>query len=268
VLLDAREFQQDAEFTTTVCIVGARPAGITLARVLNGAGCPVVLLEAGGERLEADTQALYAGQSVGLPYYPLELSRLRYLGGTTNHWTGWCRPLDPIDFERRAWVPDSGWPLSRAELEPYYAKAQVVVGSSGPLTTRPRAGRRARVRRSFRSIRRSRPRSSGSSARRPSSGSATARIWRARVTSGPSCTRTGRSGDVRERGASHDRARRDARGPAHHRAPAGAGAGARRDRERPPPARRGEGHPGGLGNRHDVVGRYFMEHPHANRGWS
>ena len=40
------------------------------------------------------------------------------------HWGGWCRPLEPIDFEQRAWVPYSGWPITRATLEPYYPLAQ------------------------------------------------------------------------------------------------------------------------------------------------
>src|SRR5262249_45134843 len=34
-----------------------------------------------------------------------------------------CAPFDPIDFERRDCVPDSGWPISRADLDPYYARA-------------------------------------------------------------------------------------------------------------------------------------------------
>jgi choline dehydrogenase-like flavoprotein len=132
VLLDARDLPDDTQLAPTVCIVGAGAAGITLARALRGSGFATVLLEAGGFELEADTQELYGGASVGLPYYRLDFTRLRYLGGTTNHWTGWCRPLDPIDFEARSWVPNSGWPLSRSELDPYYGRAQEVV-ELGPL---------------------------------------------------------------------------------------------------------------------------------------
>jgi len=33
------------------------------------------------------------------------------------------RPLDPWDFEKRDWIPNSGWPFGLKELEPYYAKS-------------------------------------------------------------------------------------------------------------------------------------------------
>jgi choline dehydrogenase-like flavoprotein len=69
-------------------------------------------------------QDLYRGEIVGLPYFPLEAARLHYFGGTTNHWAGLCSPLDPIDFEQRDWVPHSGWPIRREDLDPFYARAQ------------------------------------------------------------------------------------------------------------------------------------------------
>ena len=50
-------------------------------------------------------------------------SRLRYFGGTTGHWGGNCGPLDALDFEERPWVPNSGWPFQKAELEKFYPKA-------------------------------------------------------------------------------------------------------------------------------------------------
>jgi choline dehydrogenase-like flavoprotein len=46
------------------------------------------------------------------------------LGGTTLVWGGWCAPLDELDFLRRDWVPHSGWPITRQELLPYYRRAQ------------------------------------------------------------------------------------------------------------------------------------------------
>ena len=48
---------------------------------------------------DAKVQALYTGSETGVAYTALDGGRLRYLGGSTNHWGGWCRPLDAIDFE-------------------------------------------------------------------------------------------------------------------------------------------------------------------------
>jgi choline dehydrogenase-like flavoprotein len=76
---------------------------------------------------DTKTQALYAGKVAGVAYLPLDASRMRYLGGSSNHWGGWCRPLDPIDFEKRAWVAYSGWPFAIKELQPYFKRAQALV---------------------------------------------------------------------------------------------------------------------------------------------
>ncbi|MGI8739997.1 MAG: hypothetical protein ACR2KU_10315 [Gammaproteobacteria bacterium] len=64
-----------------------------------------MLLESGGETSDAATQTLYAGENVGLDHVPLDAARSRFLGGSSNCWGGWCRPLDPIDFEARSWMP-------------------------------------------------------------------------------------------------------------------------------------------------------------------
>lgn len=120
---DARDVPRDATLQIPVCIAGGGAAGITLARRLAAAGIGVILLESGGFQLEEDTQALYDGEIGGEPYFPLSFSRLRFLGGSTNHWTGWCRPLDHADFKSRSWVPNSGWPITREDLDPYYRLA-------------------------------------------------------------------------------------------------------------------------------------------------
>ena len=44
-------------------------------------------------------------------------------GGTTGHWGGLCTPFDPLDFKVRPWVPHSGWPIDLDDLHPYYEKA-------------------------------------------------------------------------------------------------------------------------------------------------
>ena len=71
-----------ADFSTLqseVCIVGAGPAGITLAMELAEKGVDVVLLEGGGMAPpEPEGLDLYRGEISGRQY-PLRASRLRYL---------------------------------------------------------------------------------------------------------------------------------------------------------------------------------------------
>jgi choline dehydrogenase-like flavoprotein len=125
MLGDAREVPDGSVLDTDVCIVGAGPAGITIARELtmSSPSVDVTLLESGGLSFDASAQALNRGYNEGFPYYPLEITRLRFFGGTTNHWDGLCGPFDTIDFEPRDWIADSGWPLRRADLEPFYVRA-------------------------------------------------------------------------------------------------------------------------------------------------
>ncbi len=37
-------------------------------------------------------------------------------------------PLDPIDFEARYWVPNSGWPVDFDQMAPYYERARTLCG--------------------------------------------------------------------------------------------------------------------------------------------
>lgn len=124
MLIDfARQSDMDA-LGADVCIIGAGAAGITLARELLNKGHDVVLLESGGLDQEDELDDLMTGRVEGFPYYPLRESRLRFFGGTTSIWGGRCAQLDDIDFEQRSWVPYSGWPLNKTDLVPYYARAQ------------------------------------------------------------------------------------------------------------------------------------------------
>jgi choline dehydrogenase-like flavoprotein len=126
VLIDARTLDDGQRFDADLAIIGAGPAGITLARRFAGSATRICLIEAGGLDREPASQALYEGETVGLDY-PLASSRLRYFGGTSGHWGGYCRPLDSIDFEARDWIPLSGWPIDRSALDPYWEAASRAV---------------------------------------------------------------------------------------------------------------------------------------------
>ena len=123
MLIDTRFVANEADFDCDLCIVGAGPAGISIVERLRDSGLSIILLESGGFSLELPTQKLYRGEIHGQRYFRLDASRWRLFGGTSNRWGGWCRPLEPIDFERRDWLPHSGWPISADTLQPYTADA-------------------------------------------------------------------------------------------------------------------------------------------------
>lgn len=274
MFVDARSIEEGTDVDCDVCIVGAGPAGIAIARELDADGARVCLLESGGLKPDARTQDLNDGVSVGGRYKAsgveaadvVGFSRVRCLGGTTNHWGGWCRPLDRIDFEERPKVPGSGWPIDRDELDPHYDRAQKFC-QVGPSTyeadhwarrsrTRPlpvaapavsavyQISRPVRLGEVYApALRRSRRIRVMLHAIAVSlvANAAATRVERVRV-----ATLTGRRFDVRARrfvlaAGGIENARlllvsNDAR-------------------------------PRGLGNDHDLVGRYFADHPHALAGF-
>lgn len=124
---DARELEDGTLIEGDLCIVGAGAAGISMALEWVDTPHEVVLLEGGGFEVEAQMQDLYSGEIAGQPYFPLNAARLHAFGGTTGHWAGFCAPYDPIDFEARDWVPQSGWPIGREELDPFYQRAHRLV---------------------------------------------------------------------------------------------------------------------------------------------
>ncbi len=128
MLNDFNTCTDHADLAADICIVGAGAAGITLARALRGKGREILLLESGGADFEAVVQDLAAGEVTGFDYYPLVDSRLRFFGGTTAIWGGRSARLDAIDFQRRDWVADSGWPFGPETLAPYYAAAERSLG--------------------------------------------------------------------------------------------------------------------------------------------
>lgn len=123
---DARTISDGENLNSDICIVGGGVAGMSLALALRNRGLRVLLLESGGEEYDPDVQALYEGEIVGRDYYDLDTTRLRLLGGTSNHWGGRCTHLNPIDFEERSWVPDSGWPIDKSSFDPYYEQAHAL----------------------------------------------------------------------------------------------------------------------------------------------
>ena len=121
--IDARQLPDNTLIEGDICIIGAGAAGISLALEWIGTPYKIILLEGGGFDYEPAMQDLYRGKTTGQRYFPLESARLHYFGGTTGHWAGFCSTFDPIDFKKRDWIPHSGWPIKREDLDPYYARA-------------------------------------------------------------------------------------------------------------------------------------------------
>lgn len=110
--------------TTDVCVIGSGAAGITLAKELDGSGLEVLVLEAGGMAPHPATEReCFDIETLGVPQRNPIPSRGRWFGGSTNLWFGRIAYPDPIDFEVRPWVPHSGWPLRRRELQSWLERA-------------------------------------------------------------------------------------------------------------------------------------------------
>lgn len=132
MLINCRELPPGTTLEADLCIIGAGPAGITVARALRGTGRSVLLLESGGFEPHKATNRLMRGGFRGsfwprgrFPY--MTTTRMRGFGGTSGHWNGYVRPLDPIDFEQRDWMPGSGWPFGYSALHAYYVRAAEAV---------------------------------------------------------------------------------------------------------------------------------------------
>lgn len=134
--VDGRTAPEGLTLDAEVCIVGAGPAGITLAHALRSRGIQCALIESGGYPREAESQELNLAETRGDLHQDLRLARARGAGGTAALWNTMFQgapfakylPLDPIDFEARTWIPWSGWPFGRSGLESCYDRAQAMCG--------------------------------------------------------------------------------------------------------------------------------------------
>ena len=138
LLHDAREMKNAGTITADVCVIGAGPAGMTVASELDAAGVSTVVLEAGGHPYDRaklnnlpkavldhmrGAQSLTRGSSTGEPYFPLRMSRARGIGGSANALKSHglrARPLDPIDFGSRF---GRAWPIHYEEYASHLATA-------------------------------------------------------------------------------------------------------------------------------------------------
>lgn len=124
MLIDGRRVPAGTTVQTDICVIGAGPAGLALAtRLADTTRLEVLVLESGQLEFDPQAQALAKGEVVGDRYFPIEETRIRAFGGSSWSWGGVLSPFEPIDFAKRTWVADSGWPFALQELQRFYADA-------------------------------------------------------------------------------------------------------------------------------------------------
>lgn len=263
---DAREAEQGQTIDADVCIVGAGAAGITLAQQFIGTSCRVVLVESGDRVFRHRPQFLYRGENKGVANFPTTHSRFRMFGGSTTRWGGQCRPLTPLDFERRDEIPYSGWPFSADHLSPYYERAQSICSLSphgyAPEAWSQRVGNPLSVTGDLletRIFQFSHPTDFGQVYSDPLQAAGNVEVWlNANILSIDSCE-TGRRVTALQ-AASFNGKRVTFRARYFILACGGI------ENPRILLASR-DSNPRGLGNGHDLVGRFFMDHPYFLTGY-
>jgi choline dehydrogenase-like flavoprotein len=125
--IDARQIDNESVIEGDICIIGAGASGISIALDWENTPYKVILLEGGGFDYDDQVQELLNGKITGHPYYPMKSSRLHYFGGATGHWGGMCSTFDAIDYKKRDWVENSGWPIKQEDMAAFYPKAHDIL---------------------------------------------------------------------------------------------------------------------------------------------
>lgn len=133
MIADARTAGLPDRIEADLVIVGAGAAGITLALALADTRLQVILVEAGGPRYSAAAQAFYAGEAVDpAAHSPVDMYRRRVFGGSTTLWGGRCIPFDPVDLEERPWMEHARWPFGHEEVAPHIPRAMDILEAGAP----------------------------------------------------------------------------------------------------------------------------------------
>ena len=130
-IIDLSKYNAGNCFDATICVIGSGPGGAFAAVELATAGYDVLIAEAGGSIAKMD-----ASDSIDSMFMSGKSSARfgfsRQLGGSSNLWAGRVATFEEIDFEKREWVSDSGWPINLQDLFPYYQRSAEIMGIPYP----------------------------------------------------------------------------------------------------------------------------------------
>jgi choline dehydrogenase-like flavoprotein len=146
LLIDLQQENAPLDLEADVIIIGAGAVGLMMAVELARSGSQVLVLEAGGSGVSAESQAYFSSaRSIGHPLQGLHRGRYRALGGTTTFWGGQLAALDPLTYQHRPWLADVRWPIGHADVEPYYARVFSLLGMDEQIADDSEVWRRLRV---------------------------------------------------------------------------------------------------------------------------
>ncbi|MDA9609191.1 GMC oxidoreductase [Candidatus Pelagibacter sp.] len=132
MIFDLKKNNLTKESIYDVCIFGAGPAGISLALKLQNDNKRILICEAGDENYSEQSQNCYKGIVKGDEYFDLDVTRLRYLGGSSNHWGGWCRTFNEMDFNRGDIGEYLIWPIEKKDIDPFFDETVKIIGLPKP----------------------------------------------------------------------------------------------------------------------------------------
>jgi len=127
MIFDFENLDDHSVLDTDICIVGSGVAGLLLAKEFLNTDTKVLVLEGGGKKDELQSQKLYQSDVVGLEHDGVHNGRFRVYGGSSTRWGGQLMTSRKQDFETKDYIPFSGWPISKNELDSYYPRAEAIM---------------------------------------------------------------------------------------------------------------------------------------------
>ena len=114
MIINQEEIYDNKTYIADLCIIGSGPASLTVLDKLKKTKLKIIVIPGGKFHFDKKNQGLYKGIICNNSYHePL----------TENYWGGRCVPLDEIDFKKRKWIRNSGWPIKLDEIKKFYKQA-------------------------------------------------------------------------------------------------------------------------------------------------